>query len=177
MNLHFALWAQQIIAHTFVKLCRPNMGSLMTAKCRKGNLSPNTLSHTRVFQQTQPHFKVGGRQPRDLRVFFCVHKFFTMKCCGCSFLAPNISSGVWMSWPPLPCLPAVRISLGPLGAVREPLTLGFGLAWILCLKNLGKKHTEIPLKSLLFLYYMLGVCLIIYYIYIVFFTKVEESFT
>ena len=35
MNLHFALWAQQILAHTFVKLCRPNMGSLMTARVGK----------------------------------------------------------------------------------------------------------------------------------------------
>ena len=45
------------------------MGSLMTAKCRKGNLSPNNLSHTRVFQQTQPHFKVGG-SPAPCPTFF-----------------------------------------------------------------------------------------------------------
>ena len=91
MNLHFALWAQQIIAHTFVKLCRPNMGSLMTAKCRKGNLNPNNLSHTRVFQQTQPHFKVGG-SPAPCPTFFLLRsQIFHHERCGCSFLAPNTS--------------------------------------------------------------------------------------
>ena len=154
MNLHFALWAQQILAHTFVELCRPNMGSLMTAECRKGNLSPNNLSHTRVFQQTQPHFKVGGRQPRDLRSFFRsqIHHFklnvllliFGPKYLRCLDVWASIPSKfLSMSWPHSP---ASRLFASrSVRSGRENLSRSAS-AWRKgkCLQNPRKKHTDSP---------------------------------